>query len=55
MLIIETIHEFFVQALLYDKTSAFYTWVLEQLSETNYGMLPSVLINDADTDIFTSC
>ena len=44
----------FAQALLSDETSSSYVWVLEQLLKSNNGILPSVLLGDADTGLDSS-
>ena len=41
----------FAQALLSDKTSTSYIWVLEQLLEANNGIIPTAIISDADTKL----
>ncbi|GBB98120.1 hypothetical protein RclHR1_03140019 [Rhizophagus clarus] len=41
----------FAQALLSDETSSSYVWVLEQLLKANNGILPTVLLSDADTGL----
>ncbi|GES73163.1 protein FAR1-related sequence 5-like [Rhizophagus clarus] len=41
----------FAQALLSDETSSSYVWVLEQLLKANNGILPAVLLSDADTGL----